>query len=142
MTVFIIIVICIVVFFLVSDANSKRNEIASDSLLSKGLDKKYPKLIQEIMEDNFTLSENKKSKIDFYKFDDIGNTKLRIDISILYQSGNRIHFICQGYKVYPNKKYLATKNFFFPENLGEDYIIKNFINELYPFIGELKMKAL
>jgi hypothetical protein len=135
MGIVIAIIIGIIIFWLVSDSISKNKELNSDPTLAGGLIKKYPNLFSSFQNDGFNITTQKRDEVKMVRVADGVGFSISVEITVMYQAGNRIQFIVQLYLLHP-KRHMKTKSFYYSSLITEEGLRKRATDEIGVFLFE------
>jgi hypothetical protein len=128
-------VIGIIILWLVSDFISKNKELNSDPTLAGGLKKKYPNLFSSFQNDGFNITTQKRDEVKMVRVADGIGFSISVEITVMYQAGNRIQFIVQLYLLHP-KRHMKTKSFYYSSLITEEGLRKRATDEIGVFLFE------
>lgn len=86
------------------------------------LDKQFPNLIGEYLENDFHILKNSSTSIELFRIIDINSFKIRFDLSLIIEINQTIKLICHLYEIFPITKDLVMKSFVYPCILTDEEI--------------------
>jgi hypothetical protein len=120
----------LVIFWIIKDQITAKNELNSDPSFKLGIKNKFPLSFKDLYLRGFNIINEKKSEVVLQKI--ILEQNLFCEIHITYLAGKKIQILIQTNKISP-KNHLSTKTFQCPSSIGDEPFKKNISLSLLNF---------